>query len=492
MACKILGIACLVLLTFVSADLAQSKDSATSVYKVAVSLNDPPSANVEAEISIKDGRLFMIGGAVDNLPRGWATFVHDLKITDTTGKPLDVEEYSDEKYKTQWRLKSNLPTRVRLKYSVDYSFAKTQWPAGNEQAAYFDGKALYAASRTAIIISDMDASNDVFFAVPAGQKIAVPWQAKSANRFTATGEGLVNNTFVVGDFGGTTVRQGNFEFSLALLGDVRRSESLISATLTKFARYYGQLFPDTPRSRYMMTLFYADAEDGESYEQSAAFTTRPPINDKNLIVWGDTLGHELFHYWNGQQIRGAVYEDSQWFQEGFTEYYANLALMRTGILPEQYLIWKMERILGKYLYFRSAPQFSKVSLKDAGQKKTTYRFGVYDGGWAAAFALDMKIREDTNGRRSLDDLMRAMYEKYGKTGNKYGYGDVITTAADVSGKDLTDFFKRYVGGTETLPISDLLEKLGYASAGQDYADELLIYPAKNTALRSAWLDRVGR
>jgi predicted metalloprotease with PDZ domain len=461
---------------------------AGNVYQVHISLSDPPSAEITAKLRLKNGRLFMIGGSVDDLPRGWATFVKGLKATDEQGTGLPLVEFSDDSYKTQWKVGDGSARQVNISYRVDLSFAKTKWEAGNEQAAYYDGRALFAASRVLFIVSDLADQNQVRFDLPSTAKLDVPWPtAGSARDFTTNGEDLVDNTLVAGDFADLHLRAGDFHFTVALLGKVRSAAPLISRALSKYAHMYGRLFDRTPPANYLMTLFYAEDEDGESYSQSAAFTTQPLVTEDNMIMWGNTLGHELFHYWNGRQISGAVNTESQWFQEGFTEYYANLALMRENIMPEKYFIWKLQSVLGKYLYFRGAPQFSEVSIKNSGLKKTSYRFGVYDGGWAVAFGLDLTLREKTAGRKSLDDFMRLMFQKFGLTGTRYTFSDIVTTASEVAGTDLSDFFKRYVEGKEILPIRALLQRLGYDSLSQDYADELYIYPLKPTALKLAWL-----
>jgi predicted metalloprotease with PDZ domain len=470
------------------AQVSQQQKSA-NIYNLKISLADPPNVEIEAEVEIKDGRLLMIGGAVNHLPRGWATFVRDLKVTDVSGNALKLEEFSDEKYKTQWKIGNGYKGRARLSYKVDLSFAKTKWGAGNEQAAFYDGKALFAASRVFFIVPEAAAeAAEVRFDLPANAKLAVPWKLSADGRsYAMSGEDLLYNTLVAGDFGGFRAREGNFDFTVALLGKAREAEPLVSSTLSKYARMYNELFGEMPPTSYLMTLFYADAEDGEAYNQSAAFTTAAPLTEENLIMSGNTLGHELFHYWCGRQISGEIYEESQWFQEGFTEYYANLALMRERILPERFFIWKVENILGKYLYFRTAPQFSEISIKNSGEKKTTYRFGVYDGGWAVAFALDMEIREKTAGRKSLDDFMRLMYRKFGATKIKYKYADLVSAASETAGSDMTDFFKRYVEGKEVLPVAALLEKIGYGSAIEDYAGEVYIFPLKPTPLKASWL-----
>src|SRR5262249_1978261 len=159
--------------------------------------------------------------------------------------------------------------------------------------------------------------------------------------------------------------------------------------------------------------------------------------ERDIILWGNTQGHELFHFWCGQQISGAQSDQSQWFQEGFTEYYANLALIRGHMISEDLFVKKMENMLGKYLYFRAVPQFANVWIRDSGTRKTTYRFGVYNGGWAVAFGLEMTIRKATGGRKTLDDFMRAMFDRFGSTHQKFSYEEMIATASEVAGTDLS-------------------------------------------------------
>jgi predicted metalloprotease with PDZ domain len=477
----------IIIITIAAAMWAGGQTSGAT-YSVNLVLSGTPRATVKADLQIVDGRLYMIGGAVNHLPRGWATFIQNIRVSDMNGKALQIEEFGDDKYKAQWRVERNFNGQARLTYDVDLSFSQTKWEAGNEQAAFFDGKALFAASRVLFIVSDGRPDAVVNFAVPDRARVATPWPKLPApNSFSTSRENLLNNTLVVGDFSGKKMRFGNFEFEIALLGEVKKHDRLISTTLEKFAGMFSRIFPETPPSIYLITLFYASAEDGEAYEQSAAFTTRAPLGTENMIIWGGTLGHELFHFWCGQQIEGENYEESQWFQEGFTEYYANLALIREGILPERFFIWKAENILGKYLYFRNAPQFAKISVRDAGQRKTTYRFGVYDGGWAVAFALDLTIREKTAGKKSLDDFMRLMFRRFGLTKTKFKYVDLIAAASEIAGTDMSEFFTKYVAGFEVLPIAELLKKVGYEASGEDYASELYIYPLNPTSLKKQWL-----
>ncbi|HEY5839450.1 MAG TPA: hypothetical protein VIT19_10485, partial [Pyrinomonadaceae bacterium] len=186
--------------------------------------------------------------------------------------------------------------------------------------------------------------------------------------------------------------------------------------------------------------------------------------------------------WNGHAIRGVDYATSQWFSEGFTEYFANLALVQERLISKDLFIRKIENHLGLYLYFKEAPAFDGVTLKEAGSRKGRYRLGVYNGGWAVAFCLDVLIRSETNNRKSLVNFMRLMHERFGLTGKPYRYEDLVALASETAGRNLEDFFERYVEGKESLPVQDYLKRIGLNGYTQFYDGEFFIVEAPVTTV----------
>jgi predicted metalloprotease with PDZ domain len=445
-------------------------------------------ANVEAEIVVKDGHLSMAEWGANHLPSGWASFVKNLRITDNAGKVVNYEA----KPNGAWQLSNFSDGSARLSYQVDLSFTKTKWNSGNEQAGVYQDGALFVVTKALFIVSDDSFDYRVSFNLPADWKISAPWQTNRADERSFTAEDkndLINNSIVVGKHTEYVFKEGNFTFSLALLGQTKDARDLIAPTLQKTLRSYIRIFDKTPPTKYLMTVFYADGADAEAYAKSAAFTERDALTKDNLIRWGNTVAHEFFHAWNGHAIKGEDYESSQWFSEGFTEYYANLALVRQRLIDDELFIKKMEHILGLYLYFNASPAFDGASLKQAGTKKTRYRLGVYDGGWAAAFCLDVIIRDETKGKKSLDDLMRLMYERFGLTSKKYLYVDLIAAASEIAGRDMSEFFKKYIEGKEQLPVLDCLKRSGFEGYTQFYDGEIYI---KKSATANAGQSAIQR
>jgi predicted metalloprotease with PDZ domain len=184
--------------------------------------------------------------------------------------------------------------------------------------------------------------------------------------------------------------------------------------------------------------------------------------------------HEYFHAWNVKRMKPAAFTpyelsaDSHtellWVFEGITSYYDDLTLVRSGLITEKsYLellgrtITRVLRGSGRFLQSVAESSFdawTKFYKQDgnAGNAIVSY----YAKGSLIALALDLKLRSETEGRVSLDDLMRACWSRWGETGAGMPEDGFEAVASEVSGIDLQDFFDACVRGTGDLPLRSLL------------------------------------
>ena len=188
--------------------------------------------------------------------------------------------------------------------------------------------------------------------------------------------------------------------------------------------------------------------------------------------------HEYFHLWNVKRLKPAVflpYDLSQeayttllWVVEGWTSYYDDLFLIRGGLIDhKEYL-----QILGKNLTrtYRGSG-VHKQSLSDSSKTAWTkfYRqdenshnaiVSYYRKGALAAMALDLHLRLETNGKTTLDTIMKELWRRYHKTGLEEDAVEKLT--AELSGLELSDYFNQLVRGTGELPLKELLASFGIA------------------------------
>lgn len=432
----------------------------------------------------------------EHLPKGWAEFVRNLDVR-VAGRSVPAAALEG----ARWRLPAGFSSPVTVTYDVDLAFARTAWPSGNEQAAAVLDDALYIVGRAMFVTGDVESEASVRFDLPPGWRVSTPLQSAGAGgvQFIARNRTqLVRNALVIGRHVSVQLTVGEFSLELALPGAARGAVRLVEPVVRDVLDAYLGLFPGTGPQRYVMVVFGAAADDGEAFTNSAAFTTTDEMTAEGKVVWGNSLAHELMHFWNGQRIRGAGPRAAwRWVAEGFTEYYANLTLARRGHLSTELFLKKVERHLGNYLYFATAPALSRMSLVEAGANTSANRFGVYDGGWTVAFCLDGLIREQSGDRRSLDALMGELWRRFGAQGRGYTIEDLEAVAEEMAGSDLTGFFANHVQGREVLPVRACLGRAGLHAAIKGYAAEVFVFPEAGAspavlARAGSWYGAGGR
>jgi predicted metalloprotease with PDZ domain len=442
--------------------------------------------HVTAEVLAVRGRLFMGGWGADMHKRGWAHYVRDLQIRELNGSAIS---YEIDTASAAWKLTDSTSRKIQLAYTVDLSFAKSVWPYGNEQAGTLQGHDLFVVSKALFITSESAGPRTVEFLIPSGWHIAAPWTREFEGRTTyiaADNNALLNNSLVVGRTAPVEVRAGSFTFLLANLGATAADRPVVSDALSRVVREYVRIFPRTAPTSYVLTMFNAAERDAEAFQNSAAFSEVERLTRVNRIQWAGTVAHELFHSWNGASLRPEPYADLQWFSEGFTDYYATRSLAKTGVIDESLFMRRLERTIALYLYFKAAPAFDSVTLKTAGARKGTYRLGVYEGGWVTAFCFDVNIRKQTSGRRTLDDVMRMLYDELALKNKPYTEADLRRVLRQVARPASDTFLDKYVVGDETIPVGECVANAGYTGFGTAYQGEYYVQNPRSSIYRD-WL-----
>lgn len=236
----------------------------------------------------------------------------------------------------------------------------------------------------------------------------------------------------------------------------RNVQHLVEAQRT----FWGSLPYDEP---YVFFNLLTGSRGGLEHKQSMLMTGDRwyTKNRGGIRSWLSLVSHEFFHAWNGKRLRPVElgpfeyehenYSPSLWVVEGLTSYYQHILLARAGYhTHEKYLgalsgsIAGTEKTPGRFVQSLSESSFDawiKAYRKD--ENSINALFSYYSGGAVAGFLMDAKIQQETEGNRSLDDVLRAAFERYsGKSG--YTESEFIALASEIAGKDLTNWFDRLV------------------------------------------------
>jgi predicted metalloprotease with PDZ domain len=346
-----------------------------------------------------------------------------------------------------------------------------------------------------------DRPSTVTFVPPGGVKWQVATQlhpGSSPLEFTAPNFQYLMDS--PSEFGPVTIRQftvgsRTFRFSLHHTGtdaDLDAYMKDVEKIVRQEGTIYGE-YPDYEPGTYTFLADYLPWADGDGMEHrnSTVITSAGSIANarRNLL---DTVAHEFFHGWNVERIRPKGLEPFDfdranisgelWLAEGFTQYYGPLTLQRAQIATvaesAQTFTSLIEAIApnpGRQV--RSAEEMSRMAaFIDGGRTVdrtnwSTTVISYYPYGGAIALALDLTLRDRSEGRLSLDDYMRAMWRKYGKPGGgregyvdrPYTIDDAEASLSEVSGDGAfaRDFFARYIRGHEVADYARLLAQAGF-------------------------------
>ena len=255
-----------------------------------------------------------------------------------------------------------------------------------------------------------------------------------------------------------------------------------------------------PFSRYLfLTMATADGRGGLEHRNSTALVCKrddlPSLGMKNSTEgYRSFLGvasHEYFHAWNVKRIKPAAfvpYDLTQenytrllWAFEGFTSYYDDLMLARVGLLSEaQYLdalgktmttVMQRTARLKQSLTDSSFDAWIKYYRADENAPNAVISY--YEKGALIGLALDLALRAETRGRRSLDDVMRALWARARDDGDDYagvGEDEVVEVAERASGLKLARRLRDWTEGTSDPDFAALLAPFGVACTAHPALD----------------------
>jgi predicted metalloprotease with PDZ domain len=242
-------------------------------------------------------------------------------------------------------------------------------------------------------------------------------------------------------------------------------------------------FGDVPFKRYVFMYRSAGTNSGGAggleHLGSTEIGLRGLIEDRVRSV----IAHEYFHAWNVKRIRPAVLGPfdytkvpqtrNLWWSEGVTSYYGDLLSRRYGLNTDleyfKHLADTITTLQHNPARLKVSADESSLRVVEANNSQGYGGLSYYNKGELVGLCLDLRIREVTHGRKSLDDVMKGLYAQCGK-GNKSGFGedDIKKRVNRVAGQDLSAFYDRCVRSTEELPLTECLAAAGVTAFPTDY------------------------
>ena len=438
--------------------LAAGEPENASSYKITIPQDNHKIAIVEASLVPIDSTFYMFHGA-NQLPKRWSTFVSDVQILDEDDQALPFTAMDDG----SWQLSAVPQGRVTFSYQLNLDHEEHSLSGGVDGAAYARDWGVFYSARSLFVVNGDDRENiHVDFDLPEHWQVTTPWQEQSAEFQTynvADYDNLSTSILFAGTHKQLSIKQGQFELLLALGGEkILAQEEVFVGMARGVLEYFTDVMGGIPRLqtqgkpiKSMVVINPSAKTDGEALGNNISLLLEPDGDQMSQVIARFIFAHEFFHLWNGKSFAPET-DETEWFKEGFSNYYTLKVLHHIGYLDDlSYL-----DLLANFFYQRydSDDGVGSLSMTD-GELKHDHWGLIYSGGMFVAIAQDMQIRSASNNEKSVEDMMRFMFDNF--SDETYGISDVERELSNLNNESQKDFFSRYIVGTERLPLSQFLE-----------------------------------
>jgi hypothetical protein len=385
--------------------------------EIRVSADAEPRITVDAECAPSAAWSFSdsYAGLI-----GLGSRVVSLKAFATNGSELSVRQIAPGQFE------SATPA-VRFSYQLNLTpplnpmdAAKVSWVNGQGGLLMFrDILPIIYANRSARETGDnRSPALRVAFQLPPGWRAfengaphgATPFEAANSDTAVfAIGPNLRELTRKINDTSLTLIAAGQWSFT--------DSEALDLAT--KIYSAQRAMIGVSPSNTVMLALFPFPRPASPTIWTAETRGSTVMLLSGNLpskvgalAQLSTPLTHEIFHLWvpNGLALDG----DYDWFYEGFTVYEAARTAVRLGLLTFPEFLAAIGRAYDGY---RAAPEHDRWSLIEASKRRWAGQPAVYSQSMLVAFLYDLQVRSQSRGKRSVEDIYPALFQKYGARAN---------------------------------------------------------------------------
>lgn len=461
--------------------------------KYIVTIPEPTRREIHVQLRVKSGA----DGVTLRLPawipgsymiRDFSRHVVEMRATDSAGRHLQIEKID----KHSWRVAAD-GEEICVDYIVYANDLSVRGAHVDNTHVFFNGASLYLA-----VEGMLQLSHRVEIWKPS-VLASVNWQVATTLPCLAVDdqgygeyeaqnyEQLIDHPVEIADLSTAGFTVSGIQHRIAIYGRHQCDFERLCDDLGKICRKHVQLFGELPLQQYLFLVTAVGDDYGglEHRDSTSLICKRDDLPFDEVREPSDgyrqflgLCSHEYFHLWNVKRIQPLKLKESQldqeaytsllWAFEGITSYYDDLALLRSGIIPLKSWLELVARTITRVMRSKgrhrqsvadsSFDAWTKFYKQDENSSNAIVSY--YAKGSLIAFGLDMTLRQRSESRVSLDDLMRLLWRRHGKTGIGVDEGDIQGLAEELLGESLTGFFKSYVHGVEELPLKNWFERIG--------------------------------
>jgi predicted metalloprotease with PDZ domain len=237
---------------------------------------------------------------------------------------------------------------------------------------------------------------------------------------------------------------------------------------------------------YLSTMTPTDAKGFGALEHPTATTVvMPEMMPKDELVkqMKDVVSHEFFHIVtpltiHSKEIQYFDYNapkmsEHLWMYEGVTEYFANLFQINQGLIDENEFYTRIAEKIQSANAMNDTMPFTTMSANVLTEPYKDQYLNVYQKGALIGLCLDIQIRESSQGKKGILDLMHQLSNEYGIT-KPFNDADLFAKITSLTYPEVGTFLTQYVSGTTPIPYYDYLAKAGITKVTKKIADGIFL------------------
>ena len=369
-----------------------------------------------------------------------------------------------------WRVRATKSGRVTVRFDVAADSLDNAMSWARPDFALFNGTNvfMYPEGRSPEFASTVRVKTD------AG-RVVTGLTLTGSNTYSATNyHELVDMPVFVGrfDLDSTIIAGKTFRLAVYPAGAVSSAaRANVWQQLGRIVPTQVSVFGEVPWETYTLMQIVDSTFGGYSgLEHSNSHVDIVAPDFVGSDVQPSLYAHEIFHAWNVKRLRPAdlvpyLYDRRQpttwlWVSEGITDYYADLSEARGGVVDAAGFYALTAQKIGEIA--TTVPfALEDASLNAWVHPKDGTAYSYYPKGSLAGLLLDISIRDATDNKRSLDNVMRELYTTTYKKGRGFTHDDFWGSVRRAAGgKSFDEFERRYIDGREPYPWDSTLTIIG--------------------------------
>ncbi len=415
------------------------------------------------------------------LVREFSKNLNLVKAFDENGKEIQVVK----KTKNTWTVKSNGEKKIKVKYEV-YSFelsVRTSFldlthgfVSGSCVFMYVDG---YKEKKGTLEIVKPTFFKTISTALPKAS-ISIARDGSESFEF-ANYDQLVDCPIEIGNQVVFDFMASGVKHTVAMYGEGNYDIPSLKRDMAKVIETETAVFGVNPNKEYVFIVHNVVEGQGglEHCNSSTLSVNRWTYGGSDYLNFLNLVAHEYFHLWNVKRIRPIElgpfdydqenYTSLLWVMEGFTSYYDELLLLRAGFYTKEEFLNKLQGSINyvegsvgsrvQPVAHASFDAWIKAYRPTENSSNTTMTY--YTRGYVLGAIFDAMIIDHSKGKQCLDHFLQHLYKKFYVEFNRgFSEAEFKTELEKFTGKNLDDFFKKYINGTEILPYAEVFDKVG--------------------------------